>query len=163
MKNVTLPISNLPIGPVSRTPSPCRGTERGRARTNRKSIVATARFETIESPPSRCVLLRFRETSPASRLNHGSVPRVICSVVELVVLIVARVSKAILTICRERDTISRSRFGGPSITVRRRLVSGGCNIVVSCIAVMSESRLRVLLFLVCCFAEYANAAGEGRS
>lgn len=112
MKNVALPISNLPIGPVSRTPSPCRGTERGRARTNRKSIVATAqliaraRFETIESPPSRCVLLRFRETSPASRLNHGSVPRVICSVVELVVLIVARVSKAILTICRERDNLS---------------------------------------------------------
>jgi len=62
--------------------------------------------------------------------------------------------------CRDRGNVDP--VSGPSVTVRRRLVSGGyCNVVV---AVMLESRLRVLLFLVCCFAcrrVYANAVGEG--
>lgn len=67
-KNVALPISNLPIGPVSRKSESPRG-----------------RLERIGNR-SCAAMNRCRETDSPRPADLGSVPRVICSVVELVVL-----------------------------------------------------------------------------
>lgn len=140
---VALSISNLPIGPDSRFRicfgGPCRMFNRSRTnqlllygqcyinRSNSREPLNSRWIYSISTPPPLparvCPPSNATGSSWYAPLSIGRTNRRTLS---------SRADLPAIRACRDRGK-RRSRLGGPSVTVRRRLVSGGCcNVVVAC-------------------------------
>lgn len=150
VKLVALPISNLPIGPVSRTPNPHRGTLEKKIRN--QSIATGQLVARFQKDP---LILPFRCPIPRPVNRIGS----LCDMLHcrLVVLIVARFYlERFWRLSRTRQSLdpvsaTPSNYCKETTGIGRLQCCCSCNV--------REQTACTFLFLICCFAEYANAAG----